>query len=102
MTPSVVNGCTGPEPGSTITPSKVAHPTRVPDREPVGADGGRRRLDLVDPAMPEVTALVDHVVVEQVFDPALHAQGVPARPAAYRFCAANTPSALVSNTGVSS
>ena len=94
-----MNGCTGPEPGSTTTPSAGSPIQRAwPTAKRWAHSGGGRGLDLVDAAVPQVAAVVDHLVVEQLLDPALDAERV-ARAGRRRPCSAlKTPSTFVSNT----
>ena len=100
--PRSLNGCpAAASPAARRRPRRVADPARVPDRVAVRAERRGRRLDLLDPAVPEVAAVVDHVVVEQLLDPALHAERVALRAGSRRpWSAQKTPSALVSKTGV--
>ena len=49
----------------------------MPDRVAVGAEGAGRGIQLLDPAVPQVAAVVDHVVAHQLVDPQLHAEWVP-------------------------
>src|SRR5436305_12157392 len=58
---------------------RIADPARVRDRVAVSREGRRRRVDLLDAAVPEVATLVDELVLLELLDPPPHAQWVPLR-----------------------
>ena len=58
---------------------RVADPAGEPDREAVRAERRRGGLDLLDAAIPQPAAVIDHLVVDQLADTALDAERMAPR-----------------------
>ena len=58
---------------------RCSQPAGVADGVAMGAERTRGGVELLDPAVPEVAALVGHAVAEQLLDPELHPVGMALR-----------------------